>query len=273
MESILDISMDDVDRDFDEYFKERFASPLKALEPPVESPGIPARPESIEDWTRVVRENPGSFPARLNLGIMLLQEERLEEAEEHLSTARDLFPEYGGKDSPHWFLAQVYQQRGETQKAADALARLTSLDESHYLPLLQLAELRTELGDVDGAAEAMDAAVLIYPYEVDLHDRLAEAHEARGDATGEVRERRAILALEPADLAGAYYNLSLAYVGAGDPAQARRTLLRALEIAPNFPAGLELLLDLRSGTPQAQPDGPVSPAGAPGGVQPGSRSR
>jgi len=279
MESILDISMDDLDQDFDAYFQERFAVPLKALEPPVDSPGIPASPQSIEDWTRVVRENPGSFPARLSLGIMLLQEERLEEAEEHLSTARDLFPEYGGKDSPHWFLAQVYQQRGETQEAADALARLTSLDESHYQPLLQLAELRTELGDADGAAEAMDAAVLIYPYEVDLHDRLAEAHEARGDATGEVRERRAILALEPADLAGAYYNLSLAYVGAGDPAQARRTLLRALEIAPNFPAGLELLLDLRSGTaggvPSGTPpvppdggatspqtDGPVSPAGA-----------
>jgi tetratricopeptide (TPR) repeat protein len=109
----------------------------------------------------------------------------------------------------------------------------------------------------------MDAAVLIYPYEVDLHDRLALAHEARGDATGEVRERRAIIALAPADLAGAYYNLSLAYVAAGDPAQARRTLLRALEIAPNFPAGLELLLELRSGAAPARPDGQVSPNGAP----------
>ena len=93
----------------------------------------------------------------------------------------------------------------------------------------------------------MDAAVLIYPYEIELHDRLAQAHEARGDAAGAVRERRAIVALAPADLAGAYYDLALAYVTAGEPAQARRSVLRALEIAPSFEAGLELLLDLRGG--------------------------
>ena len=258
VESLLDISMDDLDRDFDEYFQQRFAIPLSALEPPVNSPGIPQNPRTIEDWTRVARENPGNFPAQLALGIALLQEERLEEAEEHLRTALRLFPEYGGNDSPYWFLAQVHEQRGETEQAAAALARLTALNESHYVAYLKLAELRTELGDAAGAAEAMDAAVLIYPYEVELHDRLAEAHEARGDATGAVRERRAIVALEPADLAGAYYNLSLAYVSAGDPAQARRSLLRALEIAPNFDAGLELLLDLRDGGNSAPPDPPAS---------------
>jgi len=120
-----------------------------------------------------------------------------------------------------------------------------------------------ELGDAQGAAEAMDAAVLIYPYEVDLHDRLAEAHEARGDAIGALRERRAILALEPADLAGAYYNVAVAYNAAGDPAQARRTILRSLEIAPHFPAGPEFLLDLRSGANSAEPNEPLPPDGAP----------
>ena len=263
MENLLDISMDELDRDFDAYFQQRFGGPLKALEPPVSSPGIPSSPQTIEDWTRVVRENPGNFPARLALGITLFQEERLEEAEEHLSAAVGLFPEYGGMDSPYWFLAQVHQQREETEQAADALARLTALNESHYAAFLQLAELRTELGDAEGAAEAMDAAVLIYPYEVELHDRLAQAHEARGDAIGAVRERRAIVALAPADLAGAYFDLALAYVAAGDPAQARRAVLRALEIAPNFRGGLELFLDLRSGAASDPPGGRVSPAGAP----------
>ena len=247
MESLLEISMDDLDQDFEAYFKQRFDAPLNALQQPPSSPGIPRSPRTIEDWTRVVRENPGNFPARLALGIMLYQEDRLEEAEEHLRAALSLFPQYGGMDSPYWFLAQIHQQRSETERAAAALTRLTALNESHYEALLQLAELRTELGDAAGAAEAMDAAVLIYPYEIELHDRLAEAHEERGDAVGAVRERRAIVALTPADLAGAYYELALAYVTAGEPAQARRSVLRALEIAPNFPAGLELLLDLRSG--------------------------
>ena len=247
MESLLQISMDDLDRDFDAYFKQRYEAPLKALEPTLNLPGIPRNPRTIEGWTRVVRENPNNFPARLSLGIMLYQEGRMEEAEEHLRRALRLFPEYGGVDSPYWFLAQIHRNRGETEQAAAALARLTALNESHYEALLQLAELRTELDDAAGAAEAMDAAVLIFPYEIELHERLALAHEALGDAAGSVRERRAIVALAPADLAGAYYELALAYVKAGEPTQARRSLLRALEIAPNFEAGLELLLDLRSG--------------------------
>ena len=264
IESLLRISMDDLDRDFDEYFQQRFAGPLEALEPPVSSPGIPQNPETIEDWTRVVRENPNNFPARLALGIRLLNEERSEEAEEQLRAALRLFPEYGGADSPYWFLAQLHQERGETEAAAAALTRLTALNESHYEALLQLAELRTELGDTGGAAEAMDAAVLIYPYEIELHDRLAEAHEARGDAAGAVRERRAIVALAPADLAGAYYELALAYLAAGDPTQARRSVLRSLEIAPNFEAGLDLLLDLRSGASSAPPEPQIPPTGARG---------
>ena len=247
MESLLQISMDDLDRDFDAYFKQRYEAPLKALEPTLNLPGIPRNPRTIEGWTRVVRENPNNFPARLSLGIMLYQEGRMEEAEEHLRRALRLFPEYGGVDSPYWFLAQIHRNRAETEQAAAALARLTALNESHYEALLQLAELRTELGDAAGAAEAMDAAVLIFPYEIELHERLARAHEALGDAAGSVRERRAIVALAPADLAGAHYELALAYVKAGEPTQARRSLLRALEIAPNFEAGLELLLDLRSG--------------------------
>ena len=263
MESILDISMDDLDRDFDEYFQERFAIPLKALEPPVNSPSIPERPQTVEDWTRVVRENPGNFGARLALGIALLEQERSEEAEEHLRAALALFPEYGGMDSPYWFLAQLHQQRDETEQAVEALASLTDLNESHYEAFLQLAELRTELGDASGAAEAMDAAVLIYPYEVELHDRLAQAHEARGDAIGAVRERRAILALAPADRAGAYYELALAYVAADDPTRARRAILRSLEIAPNFGAGLDLLLDIRSGGASARPDGSAPPPTGP----------
>ena len=264
IESLLRISMDDLDRDFDEYFQQRFAGPLEAVEPPVSSPGIPQNPETIEDWNRVVRENPNNFPARLALGIRLLEEERSEEAEEQLRAALRLFPEYGGADSPYWFLARLHQERGEKEQAAAALTRLTALNESHYEALLQLAELRTELGDTAGAAEAMDAAVLIYPYEIELHDRLAQAHEARGDAAGAVRERRAIVALAPANLAGAYYELALAYVAAGDPAQARRSVLRSLEIAPNFEAGLELLLDLRSDAGSARPDPQVPPTGVRG---------
>jgi Tfp pilus assembly protein PilF len=53
--------------------------------------------------------------------------------------------------------------------------------------------------------------------------------------------------LNPVDRAEALYQLALAQLEAGDNAAARRTVLRALEIAPNFERAQELLLRVRSG--------------------------
>jgi hypothetical protein len=60
-----------------------------------------------------------------------------------------------------------------------------------------------------------------------------------------VRERTAVVALAPTDRAQALYLLAVAQRDAGDGAAARRSVLRALEIAPNYDSALELLLELR----------------------------
>ncbi len=247
MERLLGIEMEDLDRDFDEYFRRRFESALNAVEAPPKSAGLRAQPQSSEDLTRLARENPQHFLTRLSAGVALFQENRLDEAEEHLRAALRLFPEYGGGDSPYWYLAQIHRQRGETELAAAALARLTSLNESHYEAFLQYADLLDELGDVDASARALDAAVLIYPYEIELHERLARAHAKRGDTSGAVRERRAVVALEPTDRANAFYRLARAYLADGRRAEARSAVLQALEIAPNYEEALEFLLELRAG--------------------------
>jgi len=57
-----------------------------------------------------------------------------------------------------------------------------------------------------------------------------------------VRERRAVVALAPADKSEAYYQLALAWHEAGDDVNARRALVRSLEEAPNYVKAQELLL-------------------------------
>jgi Tfp pilus assembly protein PilF len=52
--------------------------------------------------------------------------------------------------------------------------------------------------------------------------------------------------LEPVDRAEALYQLSLAYFEAGDVANARRTVLQALEDAPSFEKAQDLLLEIRA---------------------------
>ena len=66
-----------------------------------------------------------------------------------------------------------------------------------------------------------------------------------------------MVALDPTDRAEAFYLLAVAYKADEDLAAARRTVLRALDVAPNYEEALELLLDLRTGT-EAQPIPPAT---------------
>ena len=88
-------------------------------------------------------------------------------------------------------------------------------------------------------------AVFISPYEIPVHTRLAGLYARLGETRKAVRERRAVVELDPVDLAEALYQLALAQYEAGDLQSARRSVLRALEEAPSFEKAQELLLTLR----------------------------
>jgi len=89
-----------------------------------------------------------------------------------------------------------------------------------------------------------DSAVYTWPFDPAQHERLAAGYAAAGDNDKVIRERRAVVALNPSDKAGAYYRLALAYRTAGQNDQARQSVLRALEVAPGYAEAQELLLRL-----------------------------
>jgi tetratricopeptide (TPR) repeat protein len=241
-QSVLGMPIGDFDELFDDYLRERFSGPLAALVELGEQPGGNAGVPEMEDW---VRAHPGDLVGRLRLGALLLRDERYDDAEVHLREALRMFPEYGEADSPYWYLAQIHRERGETDRAAAALARLNALSEANYRALVLEADVLEELDRPAEAAAALDKAVQIWPYEIELHERLAGLASSLGSHQEAVRERSAVVALAPTDRAQALYQLALAQRDAGDAAAARRSVLRALEIAPNYDSALELLLELR----------------------------
>ncbi|HUF30084.1 MAG TPA: hypothetical protein VMM77_05405 [Gemmatimonadaceae bacterium] len=183
--------------------------------------------------------------------------DRLREAEERLRAgdttaaigslerAKELFPEYTDQRSPYRTLAAIYRARGALRDAERELAALTALAEDDYAALVALAKVRLTLRDSAGAMTALDAAMFISPYEPEVHAQLADLAEATGATRVAVRERRAILALDPVDRAAAEYRLARAYLQAGNRDDARRAVLRALERAPSYQQAQELLLELR----------------------------
>jgi len=242
-ESVLGIPLDQFDEEFDEYLHERFRGPIQALLQIGDQPAGTADLSALEDH---VRRHPGDFIGRMRLGAALMQEERLEEAEEQFQSAVQMWPEYGEGDSPYWFLAQIHREQDDLERAAAALHRMNELSEANYRALVMEADVYEELDRPAEAAAALAKAVLIWPYELELHQRLAGLNSSIGDHEAAVRERKAVIALNPVDRAEAYYLLALAERDAGDREAARRSVLRSLEVAPNYAEALELLLELRA---------------------------
>ena len=69
------------------------------------------------------------------------------------------------------------------------------------------------------------------------------------------------MALDPVDMASALYDLAVAHYEAGDPVQARRVVLRALERAPNYEAAQDLLLRIRGSNDAPTSSNDASPGG------------
>jgi tetratricopeptide (TPR) repeat protein len=237
-QQVLGVDIDAFGDRFDSYLKERFRGPLAALRSDRYREGGPERGE-IARWAD---EDTGDFLAQLGYGHLLAEEGDYEKAVTYLERAKQLFPEFAGAGSPYWYLAQIYEGRGELAAAEAELTALTAINERDYLANLELADVRQRLGDAVGAAEALARVAYIYPYDMDLHVRLAELYTGSGRFAAAVRERKAILALGPVDRAEALYQLALAQYRAADLRNARRTVLRALEAAPAYEDAQALLL-------------------------------
>ena len=243
-ESVLDKPLEEFDDEFDDYLKTRFSGPLRGLIEVGDPPGATANTSDLENF---VLGNPGDLVGRLRLGAALIREQRFDDAKPHLDAALRIFPEYGGADSPYWYLAQIHRAEGDLERAAAALERLTDFSESNYAAFVMQADLLEQLGRPEQAARSLDKAVLIWPYDIDLHLRLAELHSQVSFFEGAVRERSAVVALNPTDMAEALYLLAVAHQDAGDRMSARRAILQALDLAPNYEEALELLLEIRAG--------------------------
>jgi tetratricopeptide (TPR) repeat protein len=162
----------------------------------------------------------------------------------YLQRATALFPGYADRGSPRELLAVAYRTLGDTARAIEELRALTNRNAGHYEGLLALADLLEATGDSQGAAEALDRSMYVYPLDAAVHRRLAEFAEALEDWPTTIRERRALVALRPVDRAEALYDLARAYFMGRDLDHARSTVLAALDIAPAYPQAQDLLLEI-----------------------------
>ncbi len=260
----MDLSLEEFDERFFRHLRQRYGRALASLGdvPGVsdgeggesENEGGPSRAPrrnlfagqgpDMEALERMAEENPDDFRVQMTLGNALVASERHDEAEAPLLRGRDLFPEFVGAGNAYSLLAEVYRRQERPEEAIAALETLVAHNETSWNEHLSLADLLTDAGRSGDAAVILERMLWISPFDADVHRRLAEQASREGRFETAVRERRALVALDPADRAQAFYRLAAAERDAGQREAARRSVVRALAVAPGYDAAQKLLLDL-----------------------------
>jgi tetratricopeptide (TPR) repeat protein len=185
-----------------------------------------------------------TFSLRLRAGHLLRDEGDLEGAILNFRRAAELFPNYAGEGNPYEALSDIYDRKGDAAAAADALESLLKYDESNIKALGRLAELRLKQGDRMRALEALRLGFYVAPFEATAHARAGELYLETKDAANALTEFQSALALRPPNEAEAHYNVARAFHALGRTAEAKHSVLRALEAAPSYEKAQELLLTI-----------------------------
>jgi cellulose synthase operon protein C len=197
-----------------------------------------------KELAAILEKKPDDFFANLQLGNILAQEKDLPAAEKPLKKALALFPEYIGPGSPYGILSRYYLDSGRENEALTLMAAWAKYDEKAIDPLRKTAEIFLRAKNWAQAVRLLDLSVYIDPYESSVFSQIADAAIESGDWQEAVSACQVLVALNAGDPAGAHFNLARAYLGAGRRQEARRAILKALEIAPSFQQAQELLLKI-----------------------------
>lgn len=240
LRAAIGLGLDALDRQVRQSIQDRRREIARALE------GLPdvLQSEDAAVTAESVADAEGPFFTQLRAGTEALAREDYAAAESAFTAAMSLYPDYVGPRNAYEGLAAVYRARDETEALVDVLTRYLNRAEYEIEAALELAAIYEERGNTTAAADVLERTLHVAPYDADVRERLAAAYETAGQFDEAVQHRRAVLALEPSDRAGAYYRLAQSLYGNNQMSKAKRAVLQSLEIAPDFRDAQRLLLDM-----------------------------
>ena len=236
MQQVYGLDSAALDGAFDAWFRARFVREFAAVR---------AETRTSPDGEIVV-ELAGPLRDALTTAASALQQKQWPQVVQAAQRAVTLFPSWGEPGSGYFFLVPAYTAMGNAPAAREALKAIAARNGDAVDENITLAGLLVAARDSTGAVAALERATLADPFDGKAQAQLGDLAFARRQWPTAIRARRAVVALGPTDRADALYRLAQAHVGAGDLTAARREVLRALDLAPNFEAAQDLLLTIRS---------------------------
>ncbi len=197
---------------------------------------------AILNYNEALKREAGYVAAHSNLGNLLMQQGREDEAIEHYRAAIAIQP---GFVQARFGLAQALAMR-EAYTEAEAIYLETLENPTLYEAEVRnkLATLYRKLGRLDEAVEQFRTVVRLRPTG-DAHFQLALTLGARGDTADAVAEFESALSKPLANPSTVHFRYAQLLHSMGETAQAIEHLQIALTIKPDFPAAQRALTALR----------------------------
>jgi len=236
----LGITMDDLQKGFDAYVGREFG----ALRAAMKAPESLAKTTTLDGLKALAEEHSGSFPVLMRLGDAYERAGDAASAMTAWERAATLAPSATGEESPNVKIAKLAMAAKQPDRALAALDALAQVDASDIESARTRAGLVATRGDAARTTAAYARVASIDPFDLDAQMSLGRVALISGDAPTAIRAFRSVLAGGTVDKAAARTFLAEAYAANGQKAEAKKEVLSALELAPQYEQAQELLLKL-----------------------------
>jgi protein O-mannosyl-transferase len=198
-------------------------------------------------WRTTLARNPDCWMAHTNLGLVLLQKEKIDESIAHYRSALQMQPDWWDAE---YNLGTALLRKGQVDEAILHCERAVHMRPTDPDALVSLGNTLVQKGRIDEAIAHYQKAMMLHPDHFLARYSLGHALLEKGELDGAIQVCRSALLLRPSD-ADCHTTLAIALEEKGNPAEAIQHYQKALDLAPNSISTLTNLAWLFATSPDA----------------------
>jgi len=184
--------------------------------------------DSLHLWQHTLTVLPENYLAHNNLGSVLLDAKKIDEAVKHFEISVDLNPKY---DPAQYNLAMGLLQQGKKPQALQSIESALQINPNNVLAHLALGRLRLDNGQADEAVKEFQQAIRLEPGNASLYVLLGHALLDQGNLEEAAQQLAEVTRLAPYFPEGRH-QLGIALGRLQRWPEAAASLERAVDLSP-----------------------------------------
>jgi len=179
-------------------------------------------------WRTTLAKNPECWMAHTNLGLVLFEKGKIDDAIAHYRSALQMQPDWWDAE---YNLGTALLAKGQVDEAILHCEKAVSMRPTDPDAQVSLGNLLHQKGRIDDAIAHYQKAIMLHPDHFLARYGLGNALLEKGELDSAIQVCRSALLLRPSD-ADCHTTLAIALEEKGNPAEAIQHYQKALELAP-----------------------------------------